>query len=514
MQRRIISNSIQDNNEAIRILLDMAKIQGGNHPESSLVIEALTLFVTKYEEAFQTVLNGLVGQEDKIFLCFSKVVLSLDYNKKRQAVKPLVGFLTRRDNLVDMGVKEVYDCLVSLGNEKLSQEIVNVVSPYLDSSALDLCAIIFSVRLCAKFANHRLLPNMLRVLDKSMRGYFDGHSNEIEGNICEFLGRVGDAQCLTPLIKLLKLRSTRQSSSINEAIARVLNANPLLIDDVLDVLYDEHNENVIDDLLQSIEKLDNPKINAGRLLSGIHIDWWRYPTKNHMHTLLVKCGKQSKSALLEILRQDEPDKYDFALQCLKAIGVSNEEISAIFPKPPILQIYNYFYKGSKKIPGNLDQVWREKEKLGNKVNENITFLDHLLFHIFASCNFVTLNVDPAGIKGIDIVCFCPETLDIFIIGCTTGVLKDDLAKMDALIKKMKAAMTELFEKCSVTPIVVCSEIASISPSDAQYAFQNKTAIMERIHIDTLLEMLNTNRQSREVVEYIKRNAATTAYTIS
>jgi hypothetical protein len=33
-----------------------------------------------------------------------------------------------------------------------------------------------------------------------------------------------------------------------------------------------------------------------------------------------------------MLRQDDERKYDFALRCLKEIGISNEEISEIFPK--------------------------------------------------------------------------------------------------------------------------------------------------------------------------------------
>jgi len=57
LQRRIASNSIKDKDEAIRILLDMARIQGNNQPESSLIIESLKLCINEYEEAFQIVLD-------------------------------------------------------------------------------------------------------------------------------------------------------------------------------------------------------------------------------------------------------------------------------------------------------------------------------------------------------------------------------------------------------------------------------------------------------------------------
>ena len=51
-----------------------------------------------------------------------------------------------------------------------------------------------------------------------------------------------------------------------------------------------------------------------------------------------------------------------------------------------------------------------------------------------------MNVAPLQLEAVDIVCFYPETLDLFVIGCTTGIVKDDLAKMDALIKKMKTEL--------------------------------------------------------------------------
>jgi hypothetical protein len=511
LQRRIKSDSVQDKNEAFTILLEMARVQGNCQPESSLTIESFSLLISKEARFYRAILDILIEQppvlQNSLFPMFSKLVLQLDPDKRREGIDTLVSFLMTRDALTEASVGEVYGCLIQLGNEGLSAEVLKAVSPYLDYSS-KICPIIFSVRFCAKFADNKLLPKMLAVLDKSMKGYFDGHYDEIERDICQFLKRIGDAQGLTPLIRLLKMRSAGQFPHINEAMASVLNANPFLVDDVLDVLFDERNENVIDGILQSFAKMDKPKMDVPRLLSATHTNWWwKYPTNLHMQQLLVKCGKPSKPALFEILRQDDVQRYDFALRCLKAIGISQEEIAAIFPKPPMLQIYNYFYKGTNKIPKDLNQIWEEKEKLGDTVPPGkTTRLDHLLLHALTSFNFVALNVDPAGIKGVDIVCFHPETLDLFIVGCTTGIMKDDLAKMDALKRNMKMEMTDLLRKCSITPIVVCSEIAAISPSDAQYAVTNNIAIMQRNDIDTLPEMLNTNRQRREVIEYIKRSS--------
>lgn len=506
LQRRISSGSIQDKDKAIEILLDMAKKQGNNQPESSLIIRSLELCIQKYEEAFQTILKGLGGQEGQLFICFSKLVLSLDYNKKRQAIPYLVGFLMTRDALNSIGIKEVYDCLVSLGNEKLSKEIVNAVSPHLDAPSSKMCAIIYSTRLCAKFADNKLSPKIMGVLKKSMDGYFQAHQQEIERDICQFFERVEDDRSLLVLLDLLKVRTNYLHDHITRAVAKVLDTHPNSVEYLLEVLYDNRrNSQIIYAILECFIEMQDPKIPVHKLLDSIRLSWWKDPylgLRRLLNLLFVKMGKMSKPTLFEIILDEE--KFDFALECLKEIGMSNEELSKIFPSPPMLQIYNFLYsEQKKKIPKDLNLLWEEKEKLDEKIPGDTDRFEHLLLHIFASFNFATLNVAPMQIKSVDVVCFHPETLNFFILGCTTGTLQDDLIKMDSLMRKMQKKVPELFHKCSVTPIVAYSEVGNIHPSHEKYAAQNNIVIMQREDIDILLEMLITNRESREVIEYIK-----------
>lgn len=506
LRRRIASDSIQDNNEVVRILLNMAKEHGYDHPENELISESLTLIIQKEKGTLETILKGLEGQEDNrkeglLFLCFSEVVPSLDFEQKRRVIKYLVRFLVTRDAFSDIGVKEVYACLVFLGNEKLDQEIVKESSTYLNSPQHRICAVVHSVRLCAEFADDKLAPAMLNTLKKSMKGYFDGHYTEIERDVCQFLERMASQQSLPLLLKLLEKRSNEHLGHIIDALAKILDVYPDCVDDVLQTLQEELNGNVVDTLLQSLEKMKEPKVDPLKLLHSVRINWNVYPTDIYMQRLLVKMGKLSKPALFDLLLEKE--KHTFAMRCLKEIGVSREEISNIFPKPPIMRIYEYFYRRCRKFPKDLIGIWEEKENLCKSVPGNTNWLEHLLLHIFLGFNFVALNLAPLRIEAIDIVCFCPETLDLFMIGCTTGVLKDDLSKMDVMTKKMKTELTDLFGKCSLTSIVVSSQPISISESDAQFAAGNRIIVMRPQHIDDLLEMLGTNRQGKEVIKYIQ-----------
>ena len=505
LQRRIKSDSIQNMDGSIGILLEMAKKQGHNQPESSLIVDSLLLSINKYKEAYQTVLNGLKGreqEEDLLFLVFSKLVLKLDYKRKRQAIRPLVRFLMSRDTVNRIGVREVYDCLFSLGDEKLSTEIVKETSPYLDR--LETCAIVYSVKLCSEFADRKLLPKMLEVLDRSMTGYYNAHHIEIERRLCEYFKRIKDPNSFTHLMRLLKLRYRENPNDKIDALSEILNSYPSLKDDLLEMLYDvRHNKDLVTAILGSFEKMEKPP-SAMALLPKLRIRyWWEHPASFYVKKILVKGGESSKPILFEMLQDDE--KYDYALECLKEIGVSTEELSNVFPKPPVLQIYNFLYSQArrvKKMPKDLNTLWMEKEELGENVPGTTDRLEHLLLHIFSCFNFVTLNVAPLKVECVDLVCFYPETLDLFIIGCTTGILKDDLAKMDALITKMENQTPNLFDVCSITPIVVCSEVAAISPSDKKYSAEQGIVVIQSHHIDKLLEMLNTNRKPREVIKYI------------
>jgi len=507
LQRRLQSDSLQDIDLCIDTLLKMSINQGRSMPVSSLIVNCFLLLTTRHENAFQKILKNLKGQEGKLFIVFSSFASKLeDYEKKKLAITPLMNFIVSQGNINGVGVKETYDCLVNLGNQRLSNEIVKQFSQHLDS--LNICAVLFSVRLCSKFADQSLLPRMHRVLKNSIMGYFDAHTPHIERDLCAFFQRIRDQSSLFPLIDLLKARSDQNRSDISKAIGSILDAHPYRIDDVLDKLYDAGREKkLVDAILWCFDEMVTATVDAHKLLSKIRTKYWiDSPTNYYVQSILVKGGKSSKPALLQILRDNEnQEKHDFAMRCLRIIGVSNEELSQIFPKPPMLQIYNFLYSmsRSRKIPRDLNALWAEKKKLGENIRGVTNRLEHLLLSIFSSFNFVTLNVAPLKLESVDIVCFHPETSHLLVVGCTTGVLKDDLAKMDALVNRMETEMPELFDICTLTPVVVCSEIATISPSDANFSFEQGIAVLEPRDIDKLLEMLDTNRQSRQAISYIE-----------
>ncbi|MCW4038615.1 MAG: hypothetical protein NWF13_07780, partial [Candidatus Bathyarchaeota archaeon] len=215
LHKRIGSNSFKDENEVIQILLEFADIRGKSNPESKLIIESLFSLVQKDDKNYQIILTGLKEQENRL-LVFSKLILELNNIKKREGIKPLVDFLMSRGAINDSSVSEVKSCLINLGNENFSTEIIKEVTPFLDS--LNICQIVFSTELCAIFANEKLLKKLLIVLERSIDGFFSGHEDNIEENICRYLDRIANPNSLFPLLKLLKLRKS-PDNYVNKAIA-------------------------------------------------------------------------------------------------------------------------------------------------------------------------------------------------------------------------------------------------------------------------------------------------------
>lgn len=510
LRRRIESNSIQDINGLIISLLEIAKKHGDKPLEFPIIVEILVLLTRQSEEGFEKILSGLkskkIEKEEKLFLVFSKLVKKLDYEKKQKAIQPLVRFLTSQDDVGSIGVKVASNLLLFLGEEKLGNEIVKEILPYLNSYSFETCAIVFSVKLCSKFAEKEHLQKMLEVLEKSIEGYYNGLHNQIERDICAFLERIKDRNSIFLLMKLLKSRYNEGAFHISKAIGKILDAHPYATDDVLDMLYDTKDQKLVDAILRSIDEIDEPKFDPYKLISKIRIKWWyHHPTKMYVQFILEKLNERAKPVLFEILKDKAADeeKFEFALQCLKKIGASDEELYDLFPKSPMLQMYNFFYEGKgKKL--DLSSLWKEKDKLGDQMPGKPSKLDHLIAHIFSCFNFSTLVADPSQRLAADLVCFFPTTLDLLIIGCTTGVLQDDLKKMDALIGKMEQQLPDVFTKCTITPIVVSTSVSAIHPSDEEYSAKEGIVILGSHDVDKLLEMLNTGKKPADVLKYIEK----------
>ena len=68
---------------------------------------------------------------------------------------------------------------------------------------------------------------------------------------------------------------------------------------------------------------------------------------------------------------------------------------------------------------------------------------------------------------------------------------------------MQEKIPDIFKLCTVSPVIVCSKNATVSLADAKYSRDQGIVILDYVAIDKLMQMLNTNRDTRQVLKFIK-----------
>lgn len=496
---RLKSKRITNKEKAFELLIVMTGLFADSEITSSLIRGCLLSLIETDANYFSRTLEAL-SKEKKTVIILSNLVMELEYKKKREAIKTLVDSLANL-SVEDQRAKTVYENLLKLGNENLSNEIVKASLPYFDSSVSKPSAIIYSLQLCSRFATKSLTPKMLKLLEKAINGLFGSQKFQIYREIFNFIERTHDPEALSLLLKLSEDPNSR-NLGVSKALAGILDSNPDLVEYVIESLYDTRNTDAVETLILALGE-SKVKVDPRKLFQALqrggkskYLLGWR------IAEILVRSGDEAKPLLSELMKDDE--HYEFALETLKRIGIKQEELYAIFSEPPMLQLYNFFYGKRNKNPCKFDIMLEKPSKLDETIPGKKTTLDFLVMNLFSCFNFLTMQVDSSGKEGADVLCFNGETLDLLVVGCTTGTIKDDLKTLDALLGEMENEIPEIFSKCKVTSLVFSTGTPSFVPSDIKDANQMGAILLGIEELDKIVEMLCTGRNAKDLLNYLNR----------
>lgn len=498
---RLKRKQIVDMDEAFECLKYMANEFGEINIISSLIRSCLISLIEKDTNYFDRTLEEL-RKKHKTIQILSNLVMSLDYNKKREAVTILVDSLMNWGIEDHQGKETLYDNLLKLGTQNLANEIVRTSAPYLDSSVSKSETITYSLRLCSRFANKSQTPKMLELFEKAMDGHFGDRSLEIYKEITKFVERTHDSQFIFPLLKLSDDPISRQIK-IFQAIANILKTNPNLVEYVIETLYDTNNEHRVEILILALER-SKIKVDPKKLYKALYRgEKNKFPLGWRIGDILARNGENARPLLVELIKDNA--SYEFALETMKKIGINQEEIYSIFNFPPMLQLYNFFYRKSNRNPCDFNNILKGTEQLGNEIRgKKLTNLDFLIMNLFSCFNFITMQVDLSGKKGVDVLCFDSETMDILIIGCTTGTIKNDLKTMDALLNEMTDELPEILRNCRIIPLIFSTGTTNFVSSDVKDANQIGIILLAIDDINKIIEMLNTGKTRKDLLDYFER----------
>jgi len=489
-------SDIQRIDKVMDVLLKLAEHHGRSRPESSMIVELISRLANLEESAFKKLLSKMIRRQDNLLYCFARIIRNLEDPKKKECMPRLLEFLMGSDSFTNI-TEEMFQTLVTADNEDVNKGIVKATLPHI--RVADPYKVVYAVKIISRLGSVEVLSKLELIIDRALTGWFNGHKEEILTNICSYFRRIKDERSAPLLLQIIKSGFNRERIA-SKALASVVDTHPEVMDEIWDFL---QKEKELFPILMVLEEMKT-SVDVERLFSIADIELGIQSVRQTSRKIVIKAGKQAKPLLLKMIKDKHHIRYTFALECLEEIGVSIEEYSKVFENPPILQIYEFFYKKRKDML--LETLFKEQDKLGNSIKKSqIGRFEYLIQNLFSALGFVTLFVDPSGKEGVDLIAFSPNEPYILVIGCTTSILKDDLQKLKVTITEMKDALKELFAKYRIIPTVFTSRKVDVTPADSEYAGKNSIAILTKEETTTLLMMLRTNRRSDEIIKHIKQS---------
>ena len=491
--------TINQVDRATEVLLEVARIRGRSTPESFMIVELISRLADLEETAFGKLYDKMnTYKDDNSLYCFARVTRNLRGKKKRKCVLRLLSLLMNCDSFTTV-TDEMYQTIITVSDKNIIKETMEATIPYLESP--DVFKVVYAVGITSRLASGFISDSGL-VVERALNGWYDGHAERILKNICNYFGRIKDEKSIPYLLQMLEVDFHK--GVISKALASVVDTHPQAITKLWEFL--EKEKEHYPSILEAFAEMET-SIDLERLFSVVNIDLSKWRPKEALKKIMVKAGERAKPLLFEMVRDKDQNRYSFALECLEEIGVSIEEYSEIFEKSPILQVYEFFY--GKKPEMLLENLWKEQNKLGESIKRaQIKKFDYFIQNLFSALGFVTLFVDPSDKEGVDLVAFSPSEPYILIIGCTTGVVPDDLKKLNMTLDEMEDALEELLSKYRILPMVITSKRVEVSSADSEYAGKNNKAILTQEETTKLLDILRTNRTSEEIIKQIERSIPT------
>jgi hypothetical protein len=401
------------------------------------------------------------------------------------------------------------ECLRSISSSTAIQSMVSQLNDYLKRGTP--ARVLSAAHVARRISSPDNLEMMLSALEKSTKGWYKPHNEQIQAEICGYLKDHPDGRATTSLIEILRKDISPEASAAVLALS-----NKDVVDKLLDLMENSLKEHFLNPNGMSwqtaigccrlLPEFDSSLVDFKRLFSMGQLFGWT-DSAYSMRKAAVKAGKPVQPLLFDLLKSAGSDQYSFAMTCLDEMGVSIDEISAVFEPPPMVQLIDFFYPNSSP-----QSLWREKTGLGSTLRQvSVNSFEELVERLLNSFNILTLHVDKgrkAGKPGVDLICLSPVGSRLLVVGVTSGMVKDDLEKLESTVRELKTKLPDLTSRFRVIPLVFTkAESASLTPSQRGYADEKAILVLTSEDIEPLIILSRTGRSAKDFIEFLrKRNA--------
>ncbi len=483
--------TVTDKEAVFPSLVEVLKTHGNSEPEASLLITILGNFVEDDGKWADSLLEILDKKYEPLVWVIARVLRNVRKTQERKRVIDRLVSLLFTWGTFTRATNEIYETITSYGDQASKSHTMKQISQYLGYA--NGFEAVYAMRIASRLGTKQITPKLCEMAEKSMKGFYAGYETNIQEDFYNSVRRLRDRSAKPTLLKLLR---ASQSLEVTSALASI--ADRSMVNDVMAILADSLKKNyqVVERCIYFLDRVDPVLVDPAKLLALCN-----QVGPGELNTLVrivERLGKRAKLPLLNLLRSDNEANYALALECLTNIETTMEELSKAFARNPRHAIYDFLYRKQKLT---LEDLWKEKEKLSNSIR-NITRLDHFILNLFNSFGFVSMHADPAGHPGIDVVSFSPCSPHLLLIGCTTGIPKDDLQQLQASTNELRQELPDIVKKLKVLPVMVTSKGVELHPTDLEYATKNEIAILVQEDAEKLMVMLQTQRTPRDVIHFL------------
>ncbi len=506
----LVQREIQNQVGAMSTLLEAAMKRGSHDPESGYMATTLRTLCNKSDECFKLFFEKLrnVNNNDELLICASRVIMDLNQENKRAVASIIVPvFITR--NEIASSMRPMLNAIEAVADDQTRRIMASQLEPHLRSNnAISVLLATMAAKRINSVDNHSTL---LTVLERSTQGWYRSYIPEIQDEICRYLQLRPDDKAVTALLTIF---CNNNRVEISKAIIAI--SNRFVADNAIDLIENSIKEWERDPTSQSWQVA----INVSQLLVGFNPEFIDIPkllsmeklmgyhgTNIHIRDIVLKSGKSNLKLLFGLLKSPKQEIYSFAVSCLDGLGVTIDEMSGVFDRPPMVQLVEFFFPGATPT-----KLWEKKDTLGSSIAKvDLQRFDFLVLNLLNCFNFVTLYVDKSGKQGIDVAALAPTGLKLILAGVTSSFPKDDLQKLEATMGSMRSVMGNLFARYQVIPILF-TKTDSIHPNDMQFAREKKIIILTSNDVQELVTMSVTGRNGNDFLDFLEKKRRMIEYT--
>ncbi|MBN2334345.1 hypothetical protein JXL21_02215 [Candidatus Bathyarchaeota archaeon] len=202
--------------------------------------------------------------------------------------------------------------------------------------------------------------------------------------------------------------------------------------------------------------------------------------------------------ILEKLYFGSNSEYEFAKDVFVSRG---KDLNDLRRTNPVISLFNYFCdtlidNPKKKI--TYEQLIEDDSEHRNRVKKPDRF-EMSILNLFASMGFITLWLDMFGIEGYDILAYSSKYDRAFVIGCTTGAIKQN----DITVSYYTSKAEKSIEITEITP-VICTNCSWDEAIRTKEAAEDGILVLTKEEIKKLKELAQDSRSHNEARELIDK----------